>query len=298
MGQPVIQTSFAAGEWAPSLYARVDLAKYHSGAALLRNFFVDYRGGATAMPGTKYVIQTQFNLTTRLIPFKAAFTINYLLEFGDRYIRFINNGAPVLESAKTITAITNGYPGLFTAIAHGYSTGDRIFISGVVGMTQVNGNYYIVAGTNVNQFNLTDLNGLAIDTTTFGTYTSGGTAQRIYTIVTPFLYSELAQIKYAQNVNVMVLCHPNHPPQQLTLISATNWTIGAIVFGSTVSAPTGLAFSTTLAAGTVNYSYEITAVDANGQESSPSAPIFISSLQDLRSVLGTIFLAWTSVTRS
>ena len=45
VAQPVIQSSFNSGEWAPTLYARVDVAKYHSGAALLRNFFVDYRGG-------------------------------------------------------------------------------------------------------------------------------------------------------------------------------------------------------------------------------------------------------------
>jgi hypothetical protein len=34
MAMPVIQPSFAAGELAPSLYARVDLAKFHVGAAL------------------------------------------------------------------------------------------------------------------------------------------------------------------------------------------------------------------------------------------------------------------------
>src|SRR6266704_6728477 len=106
MGQPVIQTSFAAGEWAPSLFARVDLAKYHSGAALLRNFFVDHRGGAASRPGTKYILQTKSTSAVRLIPFQASFIVSYILEFGDGYVRFYNNGAPVLESAKTITGIT------------------------------------------------------------------------------------------------------------------------------------------------------------------------------------------------
>src|SRR6266705_5575079 len=110
MGQPVIQTSFAAGEWAPSLYARVDLAKYHSGAALLRNFVVDYRGGATARPGTKYVLQTKSTSAVRLISFQASFTVSYILEFGNGYIRFHNNGAPVLEASKTITGITKANP--------------------------------------------------------------------------------------------------------------------------------------------------------------------------------------------
>ena len=58
MVQSVIQHGFHAGEWAPALYARVDLAKYKAGAALLENFYVDYRGGASSRPGTRYVLQT------------------------------------------------------------------------------------------------------------------------------------------------------------------------------------------------------------------------------------------------
>ena len=45
MAVAVIQPAFAAGELAPSLYGRVDLAKYHVGAATMRNMFVDYKGG-------------------------------------------------------------------------------------------------------------------------------------------------------------------------------------------------------------------------------------------------------------
>ncbi len=67
MSNPIIQPSFNSGEWAPALNARVDLAKYHSGAALLRNFFVDYRGGATTRPGTRYVLQTRLTSAVRII---------------------------------------------------------------------------------------------------------------------------------------------------------------------------------------------------------------------------------------
>src|SRR6266478_801569 len=105
-----MQFSFNSGEWAPALNARVDIAKYHSGAALLRNFFVDYRGGATARSGTKYIIQTKYATTTRLIPFQASFTVSYMLEFGEGYIRFINNGAPVLEAPTTLSGITKANP--------------------------------------------------------------------------------------------------------------------------------------------------------------------------------------------
>src|ERR1035437_8810544 len=112
MAQPVIQTSFNAGEWAPALNARVDLTKYHTGAALLRNFFVDYRGGATARSGTRYVLQPLggVNSPVPLIPSQASLTVSYILEFGNGYIRFYNNGNPILEASKTITGITQANP--------------------------------------------------------------------------------------------------------------------------------------------------------------------------------------------
>ena len=57
MAFSIIQPSFAAGELSPSLYARVDLAKYHVGCAMARNFFVDYRGGVSTRPGTEFIAQ-------------------------------------------------------------------------------------------------------------------------------------------------------------------------------------------------------------------------------------------------
>ena len=68
----------------------------------------------------------------------------------------------------------------------------RFYISQVGGMTcSWNGNYYIVAGKTTNTYELTDLNGNLIDTTTFGAYTSGGQAQRVYTLSTPYNASDL-----------------------------------------------------------------------------------------------------------
>src|SRR6266404_2279794 len=268
MSDNVIQTSFNSGEWSPSLYAQVNLKQYHSGAALLRNFFVDVRGGATTRPGTRYTATCKSNGIVRPIPFQASFTVSYLLEFGQGYVRFFNNGAPVLEAGKTITAITQANPGVVTSAAHGFSNGDWVFISNVVGMTQLNGNTYIVAGATANTFTLTDLFGNAINTSTFGAYVSGGTAARVYTIVSPYQASEVFGIRYTQNVNQLILCHPNYPPYVLTLIAATNWTLAAITFGPTLTTP-AIGVASTLAAGNASYSYRVTAVDANGQESAP-----------------------------
>src|SRR5262245_30131207 len=153
MGQPVIQHGFHAGEWAPALTARTDLAKYRAAAALMRNFFVDYRGGASTRMGTRYVLQCYKSATAvRIIPFAASFSVNYVLEFGDFYIRFFFNGAPVLEASKAITGITQASPGVLTVTAHGYSTGDWVFITGIVGMTQLNGRYAQVVKVDADHF--------------------------------------------------------------------------------------------------------------------------------------------------
>lgn len=298
MGSPgVIQTSFNSGEWAPNLYGRVDLTKYHSGAALLRNFYVDYRGGATARAGTRYILQAKGGGAgnVRLIRFQASFLVSYVLEFGEGYLRFFNSGAPVLESAKTITGATKANPGVITSATHGYSNGDWIYITGVGGMTQLNGNYYIVANATTNTFTLTDLNGVPVNTTSYGTYTLGGSAQRVYTITSPYLASELAQIKFAQNVNTMVLCHPNHPPYILTLNTATNWTLNAITFGSTATTPTGLAYVGTYGAGDIHFSYQVTAVDSNGQESGSSIPLDSGGIAYPGSGIQSGTITWTTV---
>lgn len=296
MGQSIIQTSFNSGEWAPALNARVDLQKYHSGAALLRNFFIDYRGGATARGGTRYILQTKSTGTVRLIPFQASFSVSYVLEFGQGYLRFYNNGAPVLESPTTISGATQANPGVIHDVAHGYATGDWVFVQNIVGMTQLNGNYYIVVKTDADHYSLTDLNGVAINTSTFTAYISGGTAQRVYTIISPYQANELKQIKFIQDVNILILTHPNYTPYSLTLNSATNWTLNPITFGSTIPAPIGLGVGSTLAAGTVNYAYIITAVDINGQESEVSAFATLSNVQDIRTTSGTNAVSWAAVT--
>ena len=298
MPDNTIQASFNSGEWSPYLYSRVDMQKYRSGAALLRNFFVDYRGGATRRGGTEYVLQCFDPLSAiRVISFQVSTDLGYLLEFGHGYIRPFINGAPILETAKSVTAATNANPGVFTIAGHGYSTGEWVFGANFTGMANINGNYFKLVVIGVNTFSLLDLFGNAIDTTTYGTYTGGGTFARVFRIGSPYLTDEVSQIKFTQNVNTMIICHPNHPPYELIYTSPLVWTMQPITFGSTVSAPGGTSIgSSGLAAGTVNYAYVVTAVDSNGQESPPSTPITAANLQDIRTTPGSITLAWAAVT--
>ena len=160
-------------------------------------------------------------------------------------------------------------------------------------MTQLNGNYYSITNVAGGNVTIADLNGVPINSTTFTAYISGGTASRVYKIPSPYIAADLALVKYAQNVNQMILCHPSYPPQVLTLINATNWNIVPITIGSTASPPTGLVTATTLAAGAVNYAYVVTTIDGNGQESLPSARASILNTLDIRTNPGTNGISWT-----
>lgn len=278
MAQPTIKTSFASGEWAPKLRSRVDIQKYHSGAALLRNFYVDYSGGgASTRQGTKFINQAKAT-GARLIPFQPSTTVSYVLEFGNYYIRFYTNGAPVLETAVTGGSACSGHT--FT-IANSFNVGDWVYALNWGGMTNVNGNYYIVAsGTSGSAVVVTDLNG---NTVTFtGTYTSGGQLQRVYTLTSPYAASDLFPnpstnnpgIKWVQDVTSMIICHPSYAPQILTITAAANWAIMAINFGASITTPTGLTIASTDSSGTTwYYGYLVTAVDINSQESSTPTPV-------------------------
>jgi len=78
------------------------------------------------------------------------------------------------EATKTITNITQASSGVITAVAHGYSIGDRIQIGAVVGMTEINN--WTVAITSVPT---ADTFGIDLDTTDFTAYSSAGNANRV-----------------------------------------------------------------------------------------------------------------------
>lgn len=268
--------SFGAGELSPSLYARVDFDKYHVGAALLRNFFVDFRGGASTRPGTQFMGQAKSNGTVRLIPFIVSTSQAYICEFGHQYVRFFSADGQVVEAAKNITAITQANPCKVTSAGHGYTTGDEVVLSSIGGMTELNGRNVLVTVVDANNFTLKTLDGVAIDSTTFGAYTAGGTAQRVYTLASPYDAADIGLIKLVQSASVLTLTHPNYAPRNLTQLTANSFAFSNVVAGPTQDPPTNLTVSANGMADHL-YGYAVTAVSLDGKEE--SLPIIITTLQ-------------------
>jgi hypothetical protein len=302
MSENVIQNSFSSGELAPSIYARTDIAAYRQGLAVCRNFFVDYRSGVSTRNGTEFVIQC-FKSSTAIRPigFSVSTSVTYVIEFGDRYCRFINNGAAVLEAPFSISSISSSAPAIVLAPGNNFNIGDWVFITGVVGMTAINNRYCQVISNSGGNVGLSDVNGNAIDSTIFGAYASGGTISRVYTIASPYAAADLSLLKFVQSVSQLYITHPNYPPQILSFISPTNWTFTPNTFGTTITAPTG-GTGTFTAGGaaptgavTTWYGYVVTTVDKNGQESLPSAPIFFSGAFNIAVAAGSVTLSWSAV---
>lgn len=293
----VVQASFNAGEWAPALYARVDVAKYRTGAAKLFNFFVDYRGGASTRPGSKYILQALKSATpVRLIPFQAAFNVGYALEFGDYYVRFYFQGSPVLENGFAISAITNANPAVATITGNNYAVGNVLNLNQLGGMPHLSGRYVQVLAVAGAAVTLGTLNGANLDTTTYGTYTGGGQAQRVYTKFSPYAAADLALLKFAQIQGQMVFTHPSYQVHTLTLYAPANWGWSVVSFGSSASPPgTVTLVASNTATGTTNYSYVVTTIDGSGQESEPSPAAHLNNAVDMTTTPMTIQLSWPAV---
>lgn len=105
-----IQTSFVSGELSPGLLGHTDLAKYHSGAALMQNFFVDVKGGASTRPGTQYI----GGIATAgiLVPFVFSATQTYMLLFTANALQFIRNPltVPYPNSSNAGFILSGGIP--------------------------------------------------------------------------------------------------------------------------------------------------------------------------------------------
>lgn len=274
MSAPVRQFSFSAGELSPSLYARTDLDRYANGLRTIRNMMVMRQGGATGRPGTQYV-GTALNGGNPVRPI--SFTFNetgigqsYVLEFGNRYIAFYQDGGNVISATQTISGATQANPCTITSMAHGFVGGDIVTISGIRGMTQLNNGYFIVANAATNTFTLKDLLGNNLDSSAYSAYISGGTASKIYIISSPYAQADLDALDFGQSADVLTITHHSYAPAELRRSGATSWALVNITFGSSITAPSPVSTSPAANGLSTGYPivYNVSTVGPSGEESS------------------------------
>lgn len=156
MSQGTPQSSFTSGELAPSLYGRVDFARYYTALKTCRNFIVRPFGGVINRAGTHLAAEVKnSSIKGRLIPFEYSSTQSYALEFGDYVMRIFKDGGIIVWPVGT----------------------------------------------------------------------GGGLDGTPVEVVTPFPWSELPYLKYAQSNDVLTIAHPSIPTQELIRYDHHLWTI-------------------------------------------------------------------------
>lgn len=191
----IIKPTFSGGEYAPSMYGRVDVARYASGCKKLLNMIVHSHGGTSNRPGWHFVARKKYGNTKKCIlkAFQFSSTQNYMLEFGDYYIRFYTSNAQIAMSGATAWTTS-----------HSYTKGDFV--------TQTSVQYYCL---------------ISHTSGTFATDLAAGkwVAQSIYEVPSPYSEDDLAQLTFTQSADVLFMFHPDFQPRQLNRMGATNWTI-------------------------------------------------------------------------
>lgn len=224
------QNAVNAGEISPLLLGRQDIEKYAKSLYVCYNGIPLAQGGWTRRPGTVYLHQARHHdKAARLIPFQYSVTQAYILEFGEQYIRFFTDNGILVSSSQSMTSITKANPGVVTKVAHGYLDGARLYLSDVVGMTQLQGREVVVTNKTADTFELYDSDGNTINTTNYDTFTSGDMSP-IYEVTTAFQEADLEDIRVTQSADTLYIFHPDFPPQKLVRAAATTWTISDIDF--------------------------------------------------------------------
>lgn len=221
----VLQPSFTSGEISPSLYARVDLARYQTGLRTCRNFFVRPHGGVSNRSGTEFVSELTGG-EYRLIPFIFSTEQAYMLTFGPGLVRVFANGGFVQNlTTFTVTSVTVTGTGPYTRTittsgAHGLTIGDVVDITGIVatGVYDLNGTWTVLSVPGATTFTVKSASSSS------GGYTSGGLVSVQTSIDTPYAEADLDALRFAQSADVLTVVHPDYPPHEFRRLSANSFT--------------------------------------------------------------------------
>ena len=277
----VIQPNLSGGEVSDAIAARVDIDKYKTSVYKCENFFPMVHGGLTNRPGLQFIAEAKGTGTTRLIPFEYNTTQTYVLELGDQYIRVFKDAGQVLDTSVslTITGATAADPVVITtSTSHGLSAGESVYITGVAGMTQLNGRTFNITSLTATTFSIQNSAAADVDGSSYTAYTSGGTADKVFELATPYAAADIFDLEYVQSADVMTITHPNYAPRDLTRTDHDAWTLSTITFAPSQAAPTGV--SVTATGCSTTFTYAVTAVNEETLEESLPATGSSSTSKD------------------
>lgn len=163
----VAKRNFTRGIFSPVVQARRDVDAWGAGAKRLTNVTILKHGGVRKRPGTWFVYRLpDADDETMMLPFTYAPGQSYALLMGQATMKPMALGGMVVSAGFGITAITAADPAVVTAPYHGLATGAQVYLTGISGMTELNGRTATVTVVDDDNFSI------GIDATGFGAFTA------------------------------------------------------------------------------------------------------------------------------
>ena len=277
LANPII-CNFNAGELSPSLYGRVDLAKYFSGCKLLENFIPLPHGPAKRRTGTEFireilgreqVVNGDFGSSDGWtegtgwsigagIATATAGAASDLYRSSDCVAgrEYIVTFAIDAVSAGTVHVYLGGTEltsrsttGTFTERATFGSTDNQVRLqkddtfAGEIddfSVMEINPSVVLMDF----EFSIVQAYILEFTEKQIRFYKDGGiildAGGEPYTVTTPFLEDELASLQTTQSADIFYITHPNHAPRKLMRYDHDSWELVTIPFlGSLAKVITG-----------------------------------------------------------
>ena len=240
--------SFAGGELTSEMFGRIDDEKYKSGLALCQNFLVKPHGPVANRAGLAYVSEVKdSSKAVRVIPYIYSIDQNFCIEVNEGCFRFHTLGATLLYETPDAWVTSTDY-----------TVGDLVSNSGT--------NYYCKVDHTSGTF-ATDL--------TSG-YWYAEPSSLVYEVPHPYAESDLFDLHYVQQNDILTIVHPSYPPAELRRYGATDWRLVEINFAPVNEAPTGVSVAATsvTSGSTGTYKYVVTTCNSSaGGESLASSMV-------------------------
>lgn len=292
MATRITQVSFTRGELTPRLDARTNLEQYSIGLKSAKNAIIHQEGGISNRMGLEYCgIVKNSSKFTRVIRFVFNTTQTYMLEFGDKYIRFLQDGAYIIYPDNY--GIT--YAGMYQFIESGTNESDEqyykyklenddyIYTKSEIATdltcykdAEFKNIYQSGVSSSLSKGIITSLN---TENTLIGIDEDNDKIAKrgeIVEIESPYLAEDLPLIKCSRAGDILTLTYSGkYNIKNLSRYSHYDWILEDAVFKPSLNPPSNLKaqWKGETSSNTREYQYVVTAVDEKTDEESERSEI-------------------------
>ena len=275
-GVRLTQTSFARGEITPALYNRVEIEQYSIGCKQVKNGFIHQEGCVSNRSGLEFVGEVKNSENeTRTVEFSFNSEQTYIIEAGDEYFRFIQDGGYIVYSDSYDVTYDGSYSLIETAEnLYTYQLENDFTIyskeelnEGIICYIDEDCSEEYGKITTIDAENST----IKIDEDAEKIAKRG----QIVEIETPYKKEDLFELKFVQSADILTITNIKYTPMELARYAHDDWRLTPIKVEPIIAAPKNITIKWTgeTSSNTRSYSYVVTAVDKDTLEESERSEV-------------------------